>query len=101
MSASTGGGQTATATYTRARDEPAVVTVREDVLTSAAAVAGLVAGAGGLGAAMLAKRVVATGVAYPTADEAGRKAILDRASGLLEQGGNLLASSGALDRFFK
>lgn len=138
--------------------KPGMVTVREDMLTSAAAVAGFVAGAGGVGAAVgmplravglgrrtpslkgmrmrnrrldaqlapamyslaatnsqllglvghrrpvlaLAKLgVVAAGVAYLTADEAGRKAMLDQASGLLEQGGNLLASSGVLDKFFK
>ena len=45
--------------------------------------------------------VLAAGVAYLTADEAGRKAMLDQASGLLEQGGNLLTSSGVLDRLFK
>ena len=138
--------------------KPGMVTVREDVLTSAAAVAGFVAGAGGVGAAVgmplravgfgrrtpslkgmrmrnrkldaqlapamyslaatnsqllglvghrrpvlaLAKLgVVAAGVAYLTADEAGRKAMLDQASGLLEQGGNLLTSSGVLDKLFK
>lgn len=134
------------------------VAVREDVLTSAAAVAGFVAGAGGVGAAVgmplravglgrrtpalkgmrmrnskrnaqlapamyslaatnaqllglvghrrpmlaLAKLgVVAAGVAYVTADEAGRKAMLDQASSLLEQGGNLLSSSGLLDKLIK
>ena len=137
---------------------PATVTVREDVLTSAAAIAGFVAGAGGVGAAvgmplraigigrgtpalkgmrmrnskrhaqlapamyslaatnaqllglvghrrpMLAFAkfgVVAAGVAYLTADEAGRKAIVDQATGLVEQGGNLLANSGLIDRFIK
>ena len=45
--------------------------------------------------------VVAAGIAYLTADEAGRKAMLDQASGLLEQGGNLLTSSGVLDKLFK
>ncbi|MGH2838108.1 MAG: hypothetical protein ACRDJY_07145 [Thermoleophilaceae bacterium] len=142
----------------RATDEPVRVAVREDVLTSAAAVVGFVAGAGGVGAAMglplravglgrrtpalkgmrmrnrklnaqlapamyslaatnaqllglvghrrpmlaLAKLgVVAAGVAYVTADEAGRKAMLDQATGLLEQGGNLLASSGLLDKVIK
>ena len=137
---------------------PGMVTVREDVLSSAAAVVGFVAGAGGVGAAVgmplravglgrrtpalkgmrmrnrkldaqlapamyslaatnaqllglvgrrrpvlaLAKLgVVAAGVAYVTADEAGRKAMLDQASGLLEQGGNLLTSSGLLDKVFK
>jgi hypothetical protein len=141
-----------------ATDKPGMVTVREDVLASAAAVVGFVAGAGGVGAAVgmplravglgrrtpalkgmrmrnrklnaqlapamyslaatnaqllglvghrrpvlaLAKLgVVAAGVAYVTADEAGRKAMLDQASGLLEQGGNLLASSGLLDKVFK
>jgi hypothetical protein len=142
----------------RATDEPGMVTVREDVLTSAAAVVGFVAGAGGVGAAMglplravgLGRRtpalkgmrmrnrklnaqlapamyslaatnaqllglvghrrpmlalakfgVVAAGVAYVTADEASRKAMLDQAAGLLEQGGNLLASSGLIDKVFK
>lgn len=140
-----------------AAQKPATVTVREDALTSVAAVAGFVAGAGGVGAAVgmplravglgrrtpalkgtrmrnrkldaqlapamyslaatnaqllglvghrrpmlaLAKLgVVAAGVAYVTADEAGRKAMLDQASGLLEQGGNLLTSSGLLDKLF-
>lgn len=140
-----------------AAQKPATVTVREDALTSVAAVAGFVAGAGGVGAAVgmplravglgrrtpalkgtrmrnrkldaqlapamhslaatnaqllglvghrrpmlaLAKLgVVAAGVAYVTADGAGRKAMLDQASGLLEQGGNLLTSSGLLDKLF-
>ncbi len=139
-------------------EKPGMVTVREDVLTSAAAVVGFVAGAGGVGAAVgmplrvvgLRRRtpalkgmrmrnrklnaqlapamyslaatnaqllglvghrrpmlalarlgVVAAGVAYLTADEAGRKAMVDQATGLLEQGGNLLTSSGVLDRLFK
>lgn len=138
--------------------KPGMVAVREDVLSSAAAVAGFVAGAGGIGAAVglplravglgrrtpalkgmrmrnrklnaqlapamyslaatnaqllglvghrrpvlaLAKLgVVAAGVAYVTADEAGRKAMLDQASGLIEQGGNLLASTGVLEKVFK
>jgi hypothetical protein len=141
-----------------APDKRGMVNVREDVLTSAAAVVGFVAGAGGVGAAVgmplravglgrrtpalkgmrmrnrklnaqlapamyslaatnaqllglvghrrpvlaLAKLgVVAAGVAYVTADEAGRKAMLDQASGLLEQGGNLLASSGLIDKLIK
>jgi hypothetical protein len=135
-----------------------VVTVREDVLTKAAAAIGFVAGAGGVGAALglplravglgsrtpalkgtrmrnrkvnaqlapamyslaatnaqllglvgsrrpllsLAKfGVVAAGVAYLTADEAGKKAMLDQATALVEQGGNLLAGSGMLDKVFK
>jgi hypothetical protein len=139
-------------------EQPATVTVREDVLSSAAVVAGFIAGAGGVGAAVglplravglgrrtpalkgmrmrnrklnaqlapamyslaatnaqllglvghrrpmlaLAKLgVVAAGVGYVTADEAGRKAMLDQASGLIEQGGNLLASSGVLEKVFK
>ncbi len=45
--------------------------------------------------------VVAAGVAYATADEASRKAMLDQAAGLLEQGGNLLSSSGLLDKLIK
>jgi hypothetical protein len=143
---------------TSATDKPGMVTRREDVLASAAAVVGFVAGAGGVGAAVgmplravgLGRRtpalkgmgmrnrkinaqlapamyslaatnaqllglvghrrpmlamaklgVVAAGVAYVTADEAGRKAMLDQAAGLLEQGGNLLTSSGLLDKVFK
>ena len=135
-----------------------MVAVREDVLTTAAAAAGFVAGAGGVGAALglplravgLGRRtpalkgsrmrnrklnaqlapamyslaatnaqllglvgrrhpvlglakfgIAAAGVAFLTADEAQRKAILDQATGLLEQGGNALASSGLLDRLFK
>lgn len=138
--------------------KPGMVPVREDVLASAAAVVGFVAGAGGVGAAVgmpfravgLGRRtpalkgmrmrnskrnaqlapamyslaatnaqllglvgsrhpmmtfaklgVVAAGVAYVTADEAGRKAMLDQATALLEQGGNLLTSSGLLDKVFK
>jgi hypothetical protein len=141
-----------------AANKPGMVTVREDVLTAAAAAVGFVAGAGGVGAAVgmplravglgrrtpplkgmrmrnrkvnaqlapamyslaatnaqllglvghrrpvlaLAKLgIAAAGVAYLTADEAGRKAMLDQASGLLEQGGNLLTSSGLLDKVFK
>ncbi len=140
-----------------AAEKPAIVPVREDVLTTAAAVVGFVAGAGGVGAAVgipfraagLGRRtpalkgmrmrnskrnaqlapamyslaatnaqllglvghrhpmmrlarlgVVAAGVAYVTADEASRKAMLDQASGLLQQGGDLLASSGLLDKVF-
>jgi hypothetical protein len=151
------------ASLTRAREEvsgatPDVVTVREDVLTKAAAAIGFVAGAGGVGAALglplravglgsrtpalkgtrmrnrkvnaqlapamyslaatnaqllglvgsrrpllsLAKfGVVAAGVAYLTADEAGRKAMVDQATALVEQGGNLLAGSGVLEKVFK
>ena len=145
-------------TFAPVADPPGMVTVREDVLTKAAAAAGFVVGAGGVGAAVgmplravglrrrtpalkgmrmrnsrhnaqlapamyslaatnaqllglvghrrpvlaLAKYgVLAAGVAYLTADEAGRKAMLDQASGLLEQGGNLLTSSGVLDKLFK
>jgi hypothetical protein len=147
-----------TAPTAPARDKPGMVTVREDVLTSAAAIAGFVAGAGGVGAAVgmplravgfgrrtpalkgmrmrnrklnaqlapamyslaatnsqllglvgsrrpmlqLAKLgVVAAGVAYVTADEAGRKAMVDQVTGLLEQGGDLLASSGVIDKLIK
>ena len=151
------------ASLTRAREEGSdvttrdVVTVREDVLTTAAAALGFVAGAGGVGAALglplravgLGRRtpslkgtrmrnrknaqpapamyslaatnaqllglvgsrrpllslakfgVVAAGVAYLTADEAGRKAMIDQATGLVEQGGNLLAGSGVLEKVFK
>jgi hypothetical protein len=45
--------------------------------------------------------IVAAGVAFLTADEAQRKAILDQATGLLEQGGNLLANSGLLEKVLK
>jgi hypothetical protein len=45
--------------------------------------------------------VVAAGVAYLTADEAGRKAMVDQATALVEQGGNLLAGSGVLEKVFK
>jgi hypothetical protein len=152
------------ASLTRAREDVSgdgtrdVVTVREDVLTTAAAALGFVAGAGGVGAALglplravglgrrtpslkgsrmrnrkmnaqlapamyslaatnaqllglvghrrpvfaLAKLgIAAAGVAYLTADEAQRKAIVDQATSLLEQGGNLLAGSGVLDKVFK
>ena len=139
-------------------EKPGMVTVREDLLTSAAAVAGFVAGAGGVGAAVgmplravgLGRRtpalkgmrmrnrklnaqlapamyslaatnaqllglvghrrpmmalarygVIAAGVAYLTADEATRKAMVDQATGLLEQGSNMLTNSGLLDRVFK
>jgi hypothetical protein len=135
-----------------------VVAVREDVLTTAAAAVGFVAGAGGVGAALglplravgLGRRtpalkgnrmrnrklnaqlapamyslaatnaqllglvgsrrpllslakfgVAAAGVAYLTADEAQRKAILEQVSALVEQGGNALASSGLLDKVIK
>jgi hypothetical protein len=135
-----------------------VVAVREDVLTTAAAAVGFVAGAGGLGAALglplraigLGRRtpslkgnrmrnrklnaqlatamyslaatnaqllglvghrrpalalakfgIAAAGVAYLTADEAQRKAILEQVSALVEQGGNALASSGLLDKVLK
>jgi hypothetical protein len=134
------------------------VAVREDVLTSAAAAIGFVAGAGGVGAAVglplravgLGRRtpalkgnrmrnrklnaqlapamyslaatnaqllglvghrrpvlalakfgIVAAGVAYLTADEAQRKAILEQATALVEQGGNALANSGLLEKVFK
>jgi hypothetical protein len=135
-----------------------VVRVREDVLSTAAAAIGFVAGAGGVGAALglplraaglgrrtpvlkgsrmrnrklnaqiapamyslaatnaqllglvghrrpvfaLAKLgIAAAGVAYLTADEAQRKAILDQAGALIEQGGSALASTGLLDKVFK
>ena len=45
--------------------------------------------------------VAAAGVAYLTADEAGRKAMLDQVTGLVEQGGQALANSGLLDKVFK
>jgi len=45
--------------------------------------------------------IAAAGVAFLTADEAQRKAIIDQATGLIEQGGNALASSGLLDKLFK
>lgn len=134
-----------------------MVAVREDVLSTAAAAVGFVAGAGGVAAALglplravgLGRRtptlkgsrmrnrrnaqlapamyslaatnaqllglvgsrrpllslakfgVAAAGVAFLTADEAQRKAIIDQATGLIEQGGSLLASSGVLDKVFK
>ena len=138
--------------------KPGMVTVREDVLASAAVAVGFVAGAGGVGAAVgmplraiglgrrtpalkgmrmrnrklnaqlapamyslaatnsqllglvgarhpvwnLAKLgIAAAGVAYLTADEATRKQMLDQASGLLEQGANVVTSSGLLDKVFK
>ena len=138
--------------------KPGMVTVREDVLASAAVAVGFVAGAGGVGAAVgmplraiglgrrtpalkgmrmrnrklnaqlapamyslaatnsqllglvgtrrpmfaLAKLgIAAAGVAYLTADEDTRKQMLDQASGLLEQGANVLTSSGLLDKVFK
>jgi hypothetical protein len=45
--------------------------------------------------------IAAAGVAYLTADEAQRKAIVEQASSLIEQGGNALAGSGLLDKVFK
>lgn len=45
--------------------------------------------------------IAAAGVAYLTADENQRKAILDQATALIEQGGNALAGSGLLDKVFK
>ncbi len=45
--------------------------------------------------------LVAAGVAYLTADEAQRKAIVEQASSLIEQGGSALAGSGLLDKVFK
>lgn len=134
--------------------EPGMVKVREDALLRAATVAGFVAGAGGVGAAVamplraiglgrrtpalkgmrmrnrhlapamyslaatnsqligligsrrpllsLAKYGVAiAGLAYLTADEDGRKAMLNQATALLEQGGELVAGSGLLDKFLK
>jgi hypothetical protein len=45
--------------------------------------------------------VAAAGVAYLTADEAQRKAILEQAASLVEQGGNALASTGLLDKVLK
>jgi hypothetical protein len=142
----------------RSAEDRATVVVREDVLTKAAAVAGFVAGAGGVGAAAglplraigLGRRtptlkgtrmrnrrlnaqlapamhslaatnaqllglvgsrhpllniaklgVAAAGVAYLTADEATRKQMLDQATGLIEQGANLVSSSGLLDKIIK
>jgi hypothetical protein len=45
--------------------------------------------------------IAAAGVAYLTADEAQRKAIIDQATALIEQGGNALASTGLLEKVFK
>lgn len=138
--------------------KPGMVTVREDVLASAAVAVGFVAGAGGVGAALgmplraiglgrrtpvlkgmrmrnrklnaqlapamyslaatnsqllglvgsrhpmmnLAKLgIAAAGVAYLTADEDTRKQVLDQASGLLQQAGGVIESSGLLDKVFK
>ena len=44
--------------------------------------------------------VAAAGVAFLTADEEQRKAILEQVSGVVEQGGNALASTGLLDKVF-
>jgi hypothetical protein len=153
-----GAFETVPSVQRRAIDNRGMVAVREDVLTTAAAAVGFVAGAGGVGAALglplravgLGRRtpalkgsrmrnrklnaqlapamyslaatnaqllglvgrrhpvlglakfgVAAAGVAFLTADEAQRKAILDQASGLLEQGGNLLANSGLLEKVLK
>src|SRR4051812_46499030 len=150
-----GAPDTVPAVQQRAVEDRGMVAVREDVLTTAAAALGFVAGAGGVGAALglplravgLGRRtpalkgnrmrnrklnaqiapamyslaatnaqllglvgsrrpllslakfgVVAAGVAYLTADEAGRKAIVDQATALVEQGGNLLAGSGVLEK---
>jgi hypothetical protein len=138
--------------------KPGMVTVREDVLASAAVAIGFVAGAGGVGAAVgmplraigLGRRtpalkgmrmrnrklnaqlapamyslaatnsqllglvgtrhpimnlarlgIAAAGVAYLTADEDTRKQVLDQASGLLQQAGGVIESSGLLDKVFK
>ena len=138
--------------------KPGMVTVREDVLASAAVAIGFVAGAGGVGAAAgmplravgLGRRtpalkgmrmrnrklnaqlapamyslaatnsqllglvghrrpmfalakfgIAAAGVAYLTADEDTRKQVLDQASGLLEQGANVLTNAGLRDKGFK
>jgi hypothetical protein len=45
--------------------------------------------------------IAAAGVAYLTADEAQRKAIVEQATSIIEQGGNALAGSGLLDKVFK
>jgi hypothetical protein len=154
----TGAFDTVPSVQRRAIDNRGMVAVREDVLTTAAAAVGFVAGAGGVGAALglplravgLGRRtpalkgsrmrnrklnaqlapamyslaatnaqllglvgrrhpvlglakfgIAAAGVAYLTADEAQRKAMLDQATGLLEQGGNLLANSGLLEKVLK
>jgi len=135
-----------------------VVAVREDVLSTAAAAIGFVAGAGGVGAALglplravgLGRRtpvlkgsrmrnrklnaqiapamyslaatnaqllglvgsrrpmlafaklgIAAAGVAYLTADEDTRKAMVSQATALIEQGGEMLASTGVLEKVFK
>ena len=149
---------TVPAVQRRAVDNRGMVAVREDVLTTAAAAVGFVAGAGGVGAALglplravglgrrtpalkgsrmrnrklnaqlapamyslaatnaqllglvgrrhpvlgLAKLgIAAAGVAYLTADEAQRKAMLDQATGLVEQGGTRLANAALLEKVFK
>jgi hypothetical protein len=156
--ATTGALLDAPAQRSRSIENRGMVAVREDVLASAAAAVGFVAGAGGVGAALglplravgfgrrtpalkgnrmrnrklnaqlapamyslaatnaqllglvgrrhpilgLAKfGVAAAGVAYLTADEAQRKAMIEQATGLIEQGGSALASTGLLDRVFK
>ena len=45
--------------------------------------------------------IAAAGVAYLTADEDTRKQVLDQASGLLQQAGGVIESSGLLDKLFK
>jgi hypothetical protein len=45
--------------------------------------------------------IAAAGVAFLTADEKQRAAILEQATGLLEQGANALTSSGLLDKVIK
>lgn len=45
--------------------------------------------------------IAAAGIAYLTADEAGRKKMSEQASALLEQGTSLVASTGLLDKVFK
>jgi len=45
--------------------------------------------------------IAAAGVAYLTADEEGREALLAQGQALAEQAGGLLTSSGVLDKLFK
>jgi len=45
--------------------------------------------------------IAAAGVAYLTADEDGRAAMLEQGQALAEQAGGLLTNSGVLDKLFK
>ena len=45
--------------------------------------------------------IAAAGVAYLTADEDGRAAMLEQGQALAEQAGGLITGSGVLDKLFK